>query len=338
MRYQSTLNAPDYFPPILGNGEISFSVDCEGATDFDAAYNGIRAFSGVIFRAGRRLPIFPNRTPARILSFGRLTFDAGSPLDAWEQELSETEGVVRSSCSYENGMKVDSECFIHPQANLYALEKCFSNTGASQTVTITYTLCGYDRDTENAVTVQAAKITPNSAYLPFRIYGQDVYTGAVVLCAQAERPVEIWAEGNTVSLRYNVSEGERIRFYLMLEDDLYTRMPESILADWQERVESDGYGKLLAETVQSWTDFFAEGFVQTPDEQLNRIYRIALYHLRCYTTRWSIPVGLNDGSWDGKYFAFDEYYCMLGLLGAKPGSIWQGECPNSDCVYALTKR
>lgn len=179
MRYQSTQNAPDYFPPILGNGEISFAVDCEGVTNFNAAYNEIKAFSGVIFRAGRRLPIFPNRTPARILSFGRLAFDTSSPLHAWEQELAETEGVVRIRCSYENGMQVDSECFIHPQANLYALEKCFRNTGASQTVTITYTLCGYDQDTENAVTVRSAKISPNSVCLPFRIYGQDVYGGSI---------------------------------------------------------------------------------------------------------------------------------------------------------------
>ena len=51
-----------------------------------------------------------------------------------------------------------------------------------------------------------------------------------------------------------------------------------------------------------------------PDPEMLRMVHVALYHLRCNATRWSQPVGIHNDLWSGKFFAFDEFFCHMGLL------------------------
>ena len=44
------------------------------------------------------------------------------------------------------------------------------------------------------------------------------------------------------------------------------------------------------------------------------MYRTAVYTLRIFSTRWSIPTGLHPALWEGRYFGYDELYCFDGLL------------------------
>ena len=75
-----------------------------------------------------------------------------------------------------------------------------------------------------------------------------------------------------------------------------------------------GFDGLKTECVANFKEFFELGYVNTPDKTLNEIYKVALYGLKCYTTKYSIAIGLNNAYWDGKFFAFDEYYSFYGLL------------------------
>ena len=73
---------------------------------------------------------------------------------------------------------------------------------------------------------------------------------------------------------------------------------------------------MLKRTKDVFSEFFDSGYVKTENKLINDVYSNAMYLLKCHTTKFSIAVGINDVSWQGKYFAFDEYYCMLALLQA----------------------
>lgn len=83
-----------------------------------------------------------------------------------------------------------------------------------------------------------------------------------------------------------------------------------------EYISSVGFDGILVDTANDWVDYYSNGYVKTGNEKIDNIYKTALYHLKCYTTKWSIPVGLNTACWHAGFFAFDEYYSCLGLLGA----------------------
>ena len=59
MLYTSKFERKDYYPPVLGNGDIAFSVDCEGTLNYsfdDFGGDGVKLSlnGGLLIRAGRR--------------------------------------------------------------------------------------------------------------------------------------------------------------------------------------------------------------------------------------------------------------------------------------------
>ena len=114
MLYEKKMNSPTYFPPMVGNGDIAFSVDKEGVTGFmESDFGGMKAYSGYIFREGRRLAVLPSYTNAgSLFGFGRLFFDEGSPLSDWSQELLPVGGFVQSRCEDEDGVTASTEGFL----------------------------------------------------------------------------------------------------------------------------------------------------------------------------------------------------------------------------------
>lgn len=57
MAYHSHERRPDYAPPMLSNGDISFAPDAEGTLGYtysDYLKKGINAYDGVVVRAARR--------------------------------------------------------------------------------------------------------------------------------------------------------------------------------------------------------------------------------------------------------------------------------------------
>ena len=64
MIYNSKMEAQNYFPPMLGNGDMTFSVDPEGGINHGGNdFGNVQGFDGVIYRAGRRLaPNYKNKS------------------------------------------------------------------------------------------------------------------------------------------------------------------------------------------------------------------------------------------------------------------------------------
>jgi len=191
------------------------------------------------------------------------------------------------------------------------LKKQFDTAGE---VAFTYTLTGYDENTTAAIESLEISEVENGAKLRFRMHGQDMYVGEVRVWLDGNCTVEIGED--TVTLRTAVTENDALCFYYTVEDDLFEKDPKAIVDARFSAVKEIGFTGLYRENTAHWNAYFEEGYVKTGDAVADSTYRVALYHLKCFATRWSIPVGLNNCSWDGKFFAFDEYYCFLGLLGA----------------------
>jgi hypothetical protein len=302
MRYSSIQNAPDYFPPILSNGDLSFPVDCEGAVFHTGKdFPPVEGFESVIYRAGHRLDFGHDRVPGILVSFGKLQFCSTGKISAFTQELREEEGLVCSRCTYDNGAEVETVSFIHPDAPLYCVRKTVLS--GELEAAWQYQLCGYSEDTQKAILSTSQTLTAQGGRLEFTILGQDIYCGNATV--ELDKTTSAVWDSDILRLPISLREGESVTLYFSLTDNLDS--PRQLSRD---------YETLLAQTKTSWQDYFSRSYVKTSDETLNQIYRTALYHLRCYTTQWSIAVGISNLHWHGRYFAFDEYYGLLGLLGA----------------------
>lgn len=318
MLYDSRRRSDCYFPPILGNGDISFAPDCEGMLNYtlDDYWNGsgMEAFDGIVVRCGRRSNNSAKTGTSRLFSFGKFKFNEGSALKEWSQELMAEKGRVESICRYEDEVEILSKALIHPTHNIYALNKTFDNIKKSKKFSYDVVIEGYNDAIAQLTKVTHTRICENEVAIGFQMYGMDVYTGEVRVFTDKEfnaLPIR-----NGIRIEFEASEGESISFYYYLEDDLETSDYSRCLDELKAMIDRCAFAGLEKECEENYKEFFSLGFVNTNDKKLDDIYKKALYNLKCYTTKYSVPVGLNNGAWDGRYFAFDEYYSFYALLGA----------------------
>ena len=144
------------------------------------------------------------------------------------------------------------------------------------------------------------------------MYGMDVYEGEVRLWMDKAFEAEVLPNG--VRMKFRANDGESVSLFYSVEDDLEVEDFSKRLDELHSKMKQCRYAGLLNECEENYKAFFNEGYVQTDDESLNAIYKTSLYDLKCYTTKYSVPIGLNNGYWSGRYFAFDEYYSFFGLL------------------------
>ncbi len=316
MTYSSCENKRYYFPPLLSNGDISFAPDKEGMlgyTKADTYKAGFSAFDGIVVRSARRTALC-NSLQARLFPFGSFTFDAGSNVETWSQTLCPEKGFFESDCSYENGNDIHSQGFIHPDMNIYALQKTFKNINGSKKFSYDINLCGYDANISKYINVLYVNRLEDVCCIGFKMYGMDVFSGEIHFKVDKDFTFESTDHG--AKIIFEASEGEKVTFYYYLEDDLGDVDFSEVLKVYKQKIDEMGFDCLLKDCEDHFSEYFGSGYVQTADERLNSIYKTSLYSVKCNTTKYSISVGFNNGAWDGRFFAFDEYTSFIGLLGS----------------------
>lgn len=316
MRYHSSENRTCYFPPLLSNGSMAFAANEQGTIGYRAEEyreKGVRAFDGIVVRAGRRSPLC-NSLYARLFPLGEFMFEEGSSTESWWQNLEVEKGYFESNCVYQSGTEIYSKGFIHPDINVYALQKTFQKIGKNKQFTYTVKLQGYDEKISQYMHILYTKVEENIGCIGFKMYGMDVFCGEIRFFIDKECTITPTENGATIV--FEASENEKVTFYYFLEDDIGGVDFRKTLLNYQQKINSDGFDGLLQDCVQHFASFYEKGYVQTSDETLNNIYKTSLYSVKSNTTASTVAVGLNNAYWDGKYFAFDEYTSFLGLLGA----------------------
>ena len=299
-----------YVAPVLGNGTMTFQADYEGTMQSMPDLSIKSNMDLRIWQAGRR---YMHKSDKDLISygfFGQRAIKNGkeSVLKETGQTLDTKNALMHTACSYENDVNIKSEIFIHYDYNLIAVKKEVYGT---EEFYFDYNLADIKLSDKlpELMTIKSVTETPNGVEVLYTVAaGMYPYEG--IICVFGANGEEITVNGNRFSLS-SASGGE---FYILFCDNLDCENYTEHARKLKDMVIEQGYEKIREEHCRKWNEYMSEGFAVIDDELINKAYNTAQYHLKCYTTKWSIPVGLNNGSWQGRYFAFDEFYMMMGLL------------------------
>ncbi len=309
-------------PVLVGNGDICLMPDEEGTLYESPEYAQARKTSKIpiksIYRAGRRMYINPHKKiQGNLLPFGHFSFDCGSKIKDYEQSLELPDGFVKSTCRYEDGSYIDSTYFVHYSKNIYVLRKIYH--GKAKEVSYEFVSDFENRFVKTALRSNIVRKVNNGYRIGFSMEGMGDYTGSMTVFTDYPSTCTQTAN-DTFLLSMSVNDGDAFTFYYMLEDDFNdwnpNQTPISVNPDTASSVDTIDFNSLLSEHKKLWNCYFERGYIKTADQRANDVHMTALYHLKCTTTKWSIPVGINDYTWHGNYFAFDEYYGFYGLLSS----------------------
>lgn len=274
-----------YCPPALGNGDLSLLVDYAGGTT-PREYCDNHIKSG-LWRAGFRYdkPGFP------LVPFGFFEhqIDNAGPVTNWTQTLHVTNAASESECSFRNGIRMRSYVYCHLRFNLIVIRKEIRGTDSfrmrylfaperTDSVPVTETKTAYQINTWSGIRGTVSFFSPDPAVTA-------LHTGTeIILTSSAPAAV----------------------FYLAFDEE----------AETFARTHSEP--EIEASHRAAWAEYWAESTVPADrlPEQVLKAARTSEYHLRISSTKWSIPTGIYPYHWEGRYFAFDEFFALEGLLAA----------------------
>jgi len=317
-----------YVPPLLGNGELSMTVDWTCGMR-ERSYAGIRP---AIYWAGRRLP----PPDGGLFEFGKFNHRViiGGVLrdypDVWEQELDVRRATLFSRNSYTNGLRIESEIIVPLTRNLIAFRRTLVSTAtAPLEVTLDY-IFQAPKHPRLTGTWAWRKETRYAVY-SCRTYGNDIRDAMIAAYKGADEPAHYTVKNDrdaTLSATFTLQPGERkvTTFFIQYEDTLDSGKLADRIQNTRQWVWDNGFNALLREHEQAWAAYHGESSIEVPEPKIQRMIDVAQYHLRVNATRWSFPVGIFPGHWHGKYFGWDEMFCHQGLLLANHVAVAR-RCP-----------
>ena len=275
-----------YCPIALGNGDLSLLVDYTGGTR-PQKYGKVTTG---IWRAGLRYD--KPDTPLVPFGFFEHRVDGAGRIVRWNQTFHVTAAASESLCVYENGSSVHSYIYCHLLHNLVVIRK---ELYGAESLHMVFAF-------QPARTMLAPLSVTRTAYC--------IDTGSGVGGTLAFfSPDDISADRNGSEI--TLSAGKSAVFYLAFDEE----------AETYARFHSES--ELEESHRTAWTEYWAESTVPAANlpEKVLQAARTSEYHLRISSTAWSIPTGIYPTHWQGRYFAFDEFFALEGLLAAGHGSI-----------------
>lgn len=291
MTVEFSPNTPGVLPP-LGNGELSLQIDPEGAMSSEFSLGsvcGISNWQGMtpgIRRAGWRWG--GKHTDGReLFPFGFFTQELpgkGEPVSR-RQTLDTHRAEIETEVRWKDGTVLVTEIFCHAEENLVAIRK-----RSSQPVRFRF------------------QHHPEHRRLRMEPLETGVWNCVYDLDELREEKFALFASGPGFTPEANglVWSGTLTECVWILA------WGDSAIRAARERT----FAELRREHRNAWTAFHSRLHKPKFPEHLKRCYDIALYHLKISSTRWSVPTGLFDSHWHGRFFAFDELFILRGLLDA----------------------
>lgn len=265
-----------YYPPIIGNGDLSVSID------YDGVQNQIRRewMTPGIFRAGKRF--FQQGFP--LVHFGYVTqqFEKSAELTDWTQTLNTEEAYISCAREYTDGLHAETLVFCHPERPILAFRVIFSE---ERTFTFRYTIPYQRRLALAAISKIALAYDADSM-------AEDRGTVALI------PPENATSFTHPDGLSFTAT-GTKFDFFLVFDEPSTTKL---------------NFDELFQCHKKHWAEFWDEGYVRGLPDTIQRMYNTALYHLKVFSTKWSIPMGLFPLHWEGRYFGYDETFSFDALL------------------------
>lgn len=296
--------ATQYSPPILANGDLGMLVDYRNCQFQDVpSYKNIKCVGGNYFpsnyRAGRRTD---NRALA---SFGyfveRVDFDGreNAAPEKWSQHLDIFGATSEVSNSYNGGKTtVDSTAFVAADSPVIAVLKRFAGE-PPKSYTFEY------------IFSERGKTRKKPLHMTYKIDGDEIdfalekaknsLSGKIKILCDAKN-AKISNTKDSVKITIDNPRGD-IAFYVAIVDDFQKNKPEKQLAEIRAEIDK-GWAGMLAAHKSKWKNFYGDCGVHIEDSRVEATYYTALYNLKCWSTQWSIPVGILPTHWNGMFFGF----------------------------------
>ena len=323
-----------YSPPLLANGDLCALVDYRNMMAQDVpSYKAIRCTGGLyrpsIYREGRRTD---NRNLACL---GRIEerVSAGGASDVrpvcWGQTLDVQCAISTVSNSYTGGTEISSEAFILADAPVLAVRKSLAGTPPDEYV-FEYLFRRPDSDDAKPLHTEWSARKGVLSFTVEKAVG-SIRGRVALLCDRPDVAAETTGRGLRICLRRPAGD---VAFMLVFADSLDGDDPDAVIAARTGRVRRAGWDGLRRAHADRWRAWRARSSVSIPDAALQRVYDTALYNLKCWSTRWSIPVGILPSHWNGSFFGFTFFGPALCATGheddmRKVARFWKGVLPSA---------
>lgn len=268
-----------YVPCAVGNGDISSFIDYTGGM---VQENRCGVTPG-IWRAGVRY----DNPACELVPFGYFVEAAATVSTRWSQTLEFEPPTVRARAELPDGSVLESEVFVPLDCPVIAV-RWKKSSGPLQ--------LRYHWRAKRTV----AEFDAATGRIGYTLDVGESIAGATHLLS-AGPVVYDSPEPGVYTMTSDASEAV---FFLAFSDAAAAA------------VRALGWDGLYAAHRAAWSEYWAESKLPPVPGRLGAVCRSAEYHLRISATRWSIPTAIAPWSWQGRYFGFDEFFALGGLLAA----------------------
>ena len=303
-----------YSPPILANGDIGMLIDYRNCHFQDVpSYRTIHAvgadFLPGIYRQARRT--MDNRLAALGRVEEQVCLTGGKPSSpaAWSQRLDIDSALSVTENTYDGGVRIDSTAFVAAHCPVLCIQKKFE--GDLESYSFDYLFCGTGtvRRLPHGAT---ATFRPGEISYTFGGEGRGFSGTISVFCSASDATSTVIDSGVRLTL---ARPKGTVDFFVVFRDSL-DEDPVNI-----ELIRKGGRNALFADHSASWRDFWNKSSMDIPDRKILSTWRTALYNLKCWSTKWSIPVGILATHWNGAYFGFTFFAPALCSSGHIPEAV-----------------
>ena len=309
----------NYAPPLLGNGSLSVMLDyCareKNAGMFDDKTCCVPEIC--VWKAGRRyrydtIPERPEHKRFTLIPFGMTGeiingIENPEPYD-WEQTLDTDNGFMCSKCEFD-GLSISSRAYVHYDFDLLSIKKTFDSDVYYSFV---YKLKGADGKKIERLYYTVRNIK-NGIVISYSIDGKEMYNGEI--CVFSDADVKAECKDYEITLSKHFKKGESASMFVLYCDNFDCEDYSNYINKKKGEILKNPEN-VFEESCKKWADYMSLSYVSIGDEKISNAYKTAQYHLKTLSTKWSLPMGINNALWHGVFFAFDEIFTGTALLSS----------------------
>ena len=309
-------NKDRYACALISNGSLSTQIDNLGVQKQERYVS----FKPSVAWQGRTYA-YPNAT---LISFGYFDTElsvAGKKQDKpikWEQSLNNKEAFTSNKVEYPDAI-IETIAFVPMQCDMLVVKKIITPKAESDVdFNFIYTFSPKTKDKpRDYVQTTANDISANCATFSYIALGHVVYKGKISILTDAPSAPSFKNKDVAVlssKAKASPTNPLEITYFITFSDDFKLDKKrlgnDKILALAKEK----GFDGLMADQKSAWAKYWEGSHINIPNKEIEKTYYTGLYHQRCNSTQWSLPVGIfADSHWNGRYFAWDEAFNAMAL-------------------------
>jgi hypothetical protein len=337
-----------YVGPVIGNGQISLFLDENGVMHDHETLPA--RLAPRIYWAGRRNRIGDSRPMA---PFGFITESPGwSWMEStrWEQTLDVRGGMVVTTHDRGNARESTTTCVLLDR-NLVAIHKRVEALRGSPSTTFRFRLCPPNSSgLPDGFQITGHGSDATGCWIDYVLRGVVEYRGRIALWMDRACTASAIVGDSEAELRLSmpVARDDEFTAYLQLVDDvgddplyraagweasrflkhprlepaiehlksapIHREDPVEAVASCRQWTSDVNWAGIEAHQRKQWADWWSTCQLELPDApDVQAIWETGFYMLRTQLTRWSVPVAIHGGCFDGRYFP-DEFAALKLLL------------------------